>query len=61
MAKKKRFSVSRGSYRGTNDDRADRWYVEDDHSRTVDRRGPGYKTKREALREAERAEEEYGA
>ena len=51
-----RFRVTRGAYQGTTDDRADRWYVEDTRSRTVDRRGEGYRTRKEALEAAAEAE-----
>jgi len=48
--KSKRYTVGRGAYYGTPEDRADRWYVEDGESREVDRRGPGYRTRAEARR-----------
>lgn len=43
------YTVVRGSFVGTTDDRIDRWYLEhpDDHP-WVDRRGPGYNTLRDA-------------
>lgn len=42
------FTITRGSYQGTPDDRLDRWYI-DDPSRTVaDRRGAGFATLNEA-------------
>jgi hypothetical protein len=43
------YELVRGSYYGTTDDRADRWYIDLDFVTTVDRRGSGYRTKREAL------------
>jgi hypothetical protein len=58
--KTRRFTATRGTYQGTTDDRIDRWYIEDAEARHVDRRGPGYRTKREALAEAARLEEEHG-
>lgn len=48
MSKDRRFTVVRGSYQGTSDDRLDRWYIEDRESRAVDRRGQGFKRKADA-------------
>ena len=42
------FSVVRGSYYGTTDDRIDRWYVEHPAETCLDRRGSGFKTLRDA-------------
>ena len=50
-AKKLGYIISRGSYVGTNDDRVDRWYINKMSSNLVDRRGPGFATKKEALEE----------
>lgn len=47
MAARKRYTAVRGSYQGTSDDRYDRWYIDDRDSTVVDRRGPGWATKRE--------------
>lgn len=44
----KGWSIQRGAYKGTSDDRADRWYIDDRTNTTVDRRGPGYATLTEA-------------
>jgi len=38
------YTISRGSYVGTTDDRLDRWYIDKRDSDTWDRRGPGYRT-----------------
>jgi hypothetical protein len=48
MSKPRRFTVTRGSYQGTSDDRLDGWYVEDRESRSVDRTGGGFRTRRDA-------------
>ena len=48
-AKKAGYKLVRGSYSTTTDDRADRWYWEHEDDRVVDRRGPGFATKKEAL------------
>lgn len=55
----RRFTVERGAYRNTTDDRLDRWYISDRLSSVVDRRGSGYRTRAEARREATRLEREY--
>jgi hypothetical protein len=47
-ARKAGYQITRGSYRGTSDDRADRWYIET-ITGPVDRRGSGYRTRAEAL------------
>jgi hypothetical protein len=44
------YTISRGDYIGTSDDRADRWYISRDGD-IYDRRGPGYRTRTEALQE----------
>lgn len=43
------YTITRGAYQGTPDDRLDRWYVERIDADAHDRRGPGYRTRREAL------------
>lgn len=44
------WTVERGAFSGTTDDRADRWYVYRLSTyHAVDRRGVGYRTRREAL------------
>lgn len=43
------YEVSRGAYRGTTDDRADRWYIDRVGLPLVDRRGGGYSTRADAL------------
>lgn len=43
------YSLGRGSFSTTCDDRLDRWYIEDDESRVVDRRGAGFRTRSDAL------------
>lgn len=53
--------IVRGSYAGTSDDRADRWYWQRRADRAVDRRGRGYATIREAVEAApDVLREEYG-
>ena len=51
-ARKLGWTIERGSYLDTVDDRCDRWYA---YKRVtfgaVDHRGPGYRTRREALAE----------
>jgi hypothetical protein len=42
------YVIERGDYIGTSDDQIDRWYVTDPESTTVDRRGNGYRTIRDA-------------
>jgi hypothetical protein len=49
QAKKLGYSINRGSYQGTTDDRLDRWYIERDSNTMVDRRGGGFITKKLAL------------
>ena len=44
----KGYTISRGGYVDTPDDRSDGWYVDREESRTGDRRGPGYQTLDEA-------------
>jgi len=52
----KGYTLSRGAYSGTTDDRLDRWYIDriesydsdGVRSNIQDRRGPGYRTQREA-------------
>ena len=49
-ARRRGWTIERGAYTGTTDDRRDRWYVYRlDAYNAVDRRGPGYATRREAL------------
>lgn len=43
------YTIERGAYHGTSDDRADRWYPVQIDGTVVDRRGEGYATKRDAL------------
>lgn len=43
------YTVVRGSYQTTSDDRSDRWYIEHDSDRVIDRRGGGYPTRKAAL------------
>jgi hypothetical protein len=43
------YEIVRGSYVSTPDDRIDRWYVQHEDDTIVDRRGPGYATKADAL------------
>ncbi|MEW8957841.1 MAG: hypothetical protein AB2448_01825 [Moorella sp. (in: firmicutes)] len=49
QARQKGYDVVRGAYHGTTDDRADRWYIMDRSSPVIDRRGSGYRTRKEAL------------
>ena len=53
-ARRHGYEVNRGSYMGTTDDRLDRWYIERTDADAVDRRGRGYRTRREALAEIDR-------
>ncbi len=48
-ARRDGLELVRGAYRGTTDDRADRWYWQSKESDTVDRRGPGFTTRSEAI------------
>jgi hypothetical protein len=43
------YTLSRGAYVGTSDDNARGWYIDPVDSDTWDRRGPGYRTRREAM------------
>lgn len=43
------YTIRRGSYSGTSDNRIDRWYVERLDASMVDRRGNGFASKRAAL------------
>ena len=44
------WTIERGAYVGTTDDRADRWYAYRlDTYGAIDRRGSGYATRRDAL------------
>lgn len=43
------YAVVRGAYRGTTDDRLDRWYIERTDSRVISRLGSGYSTRADAL------------
>lgn len=44
-----RYSVVEGSYRGTSDDVAGRWYIVDAEGDAIDKRGRGYATRVDAL------------
>jgi hypothetical protein len=48
QAKKLGYSITRGSYQGTTDDRLDRWYIEREGD-PVCRIGGGFLTKKAAL------------
>ena len=58
----KQFDISRGSYIrkrgpwaiGTSDDNIEGWYVDHKNSDTLDRRGPGFSTLKEAVRHINR-------
>jgi len=54
----KRFAIVEGSYRGTSDDVAGRWYIVDRDGDYIDKRGNGL-TKAVAKLEAKRLNEEY--
>lgn len=43
------YEVVRGAYRGTTDDRLDRWYIELIDARIISRLGSGYSTRADAL------------
>ena len=51
--KAKGYELIEGSYEGTTDDRAGRWYIIKSNAGIVDKRGPGYPSKAAALRAAE--------
>lgn len=58
-ARRDGYEITRGALTGETDDRAGRWYVERLDADEVDRRGPGYRTKAEALAAAwQEAEQE---
>ena len=57
-ARKKGYEIVKGAFTGTNDDRADRWYIQKING-PVDRRGPGVATKKEALEELAFNDEAY--
>ena len=44
--------IERGAFRGTSDDRSDRWYVRMTSNGEIDRRGRGYTTRERALESA---------
>lgn len=44
-----RYDVIEGSYTGTSDDVAGRWYIVDTEGDAVDKRGRGYATREDAL------------
>lgn len=48
-ARKLGYRVRRGSYYGTCDDRADRWYVDHVDSECINHCGPGFPTRADAL------------
>jgi hypothetical protein len=48
-AKESGYRVIRGSFTGTSDDRADRWYLDNLNSNLIDKRGAGFKTLQGAL------------
>jgi hypothetical protein len=50
----KQFDISRGSYIASWDDSIDGWYVDHKDSDTIDRRGPGFSTLKEAVRHINR-------
>jgi len=55
------WTVGRGAYQGTTDDRLDRWYATRDGADLVDRTGPGYATRREAAEAAAEWQADYNA
>ncbi len=40
----KGYTITRGAYQGTTDDRMDRWYVQSADDEAIDRRGAGHAT-----------------
>ena len=48
------WTLSRGAYVGATNDRADRWYWDHEDNDCLDRRGPGYRTQRDALNDLSR-------
>ncbi|MGI1660143.1 MAG: hypothetical protein ACRKFN_14480 [Desulfitobacterium sp.] len=46
------YEINRGSYYGTSDDRADRWYIEHPDANYVYRAGSGYVYKKDAIEAA---------
>lgn len=53
------YSFERGSFYGTCDDRADRWYIDHADDSLRDRRGPGHRTRADALECIARSIGEY--
>ena len=51
----RQFDIGRGSYTGTSDDSLSGWYVDRSDADTLDRRGPGFGTLREAVENIDRA------
>lgn len=49
MTHRPRFEVVEGSYTGTSDDVAGRWYTVDTEADIIDKRGRGYATREDAL------------
>jgi len=54
MKQDQRFVPTRGDYVGTTDNRADRWYIDDRESNTIDRRGAGFTTRKKCQEEIDR-------
>lgn len=58
----KGYEITKGSYKGTNDDNIDGWYIDDPESTMIDRRGKGHRTLADAkaqIDEWERNSKEY--
>lgn len=57
------WTITRGAYQGTTDDRLDRWYIQRESDDVIDRRGPGHVTlaaAKAAIDESERLAAIYG-
>lgn len=54
MSKVNGYEISRGSYHNTSDDCINGWYIDNPNSTTIDRRGPGFSTKKEAVEAAKK-------
>lgn len=44
----KGYEITKGSYNNTNDDNINGWYIDDPENSTIDRRGSGHQTLKDA-------------
>ena len=59
--RKRGWTIERGAYYGTTDNRADRWYAYKwDTYHAIDRRGPGFPTRKAAIAAVEEWEASQG-